>query len=357
VATADNTRMFSSGDSVRGALVDPDQVPASPQQQAPTRASRLQSNVEQIMAAMLPGVKSLLGDLNAAIASFKEPEALSTNQPGLSAWRQDRRQQYRKAVAAAYAETARRLRNMRVVAMGTAEERARELAAPRSPLDAGPTGDVSLDRILSTFSEVLDGALGIDDLEVRESQDAVRIVELFEVFSTFGTRSQPGGALVEDKMQGRILLFIGGDETSAAPRAVLIFRDDSGPNPRPLSVAQVTRHRIMRGTTPVADYGWRPAAGTPAPGQPLTETMAQFLIAPRVEPTLDTTSPYYAELRDMRIVVDTQSGFFGEGGALLGGVDWRIEFSVSARFFCLASAFSIPKVSSKTLTICPMIYS
>jgi hypothetical protein len=96
-------------------------------------------------------------------------------------------------------------------------------------------------------------------------------------------------------------------------------------------VAQVTRHRIMRGTSLVADYGWRPAAGTATPGIPVTETMGRFLIAPRVEPTMDTSSPYYSQLRDMRIVVDTQTGFFDAGGALLGGVDWRIEFSVSAR--------------------------
>jgi hypothetical protein len=87
----------------------------------------------------------------------------------------------------------------------------------------------------------------------------------------------------------------------------------------------------MRGTRLVKDYGWRPAAGTTVPGVPGTETYGTFLIAPNVEPTMDTSSPYYAQLRDMRIVVDTQSGFFDQSGALLGGVDWRIEFSVSAR--------------------------
>jgi hypothetical protein len=59
--------------------------------------------------------------------------------------------------------------------------------------------------------------------------------------------------------------------------------------------------------------------------------MGAFVIAPSVEPVMDTTSPYFTQLRDMRIVVDTQSGFFDEAGTLVGGVDWRIEYSVSSR--------------------------
>jgi hypothetical protein len=280
---------------------------------------------------LLPQVKAMLKGLESAVAAVKVPEVLATNQPGLKAWRQDRRETYRETIESVYSEATRRLEDMRTSAVATAEARARELAPPPSPMDDGPTGDWILDQTLAAFDEVLVGALGFKELQVRSSQDAVRVVELFEVFSTFASRSGPDEGPVEEAMQGRIMLFVGGDETASAPRAVLVFRDDSAPTPRPLVLAQVTRHRIMRGRTLVADYGWRPAANTPAPGMPRTETMDQFLIAPHVEPTMDTSSPYYQQLRDMRIVVDTQSGFFDEAGALLGGVDWRIEFSVSAR--------------------------
>jgi hypothetical protein len=319
-----------AGDRVRGALVDPDQVPAAPNQRPVTRAGRLAEDIQQILKLTLPEVKSLVGDLDRAVAGIKPPESLATNQPGLSAWRQDRRQQYRKTVTTAYAETARRLQNMLDFAMDSAEARARALAPPRSPLDPGPTGDATLDQALSTFAEVLDGALGLADLEVRQSQDAARVVELFEVFSTFGAK-QPGGGPAEDAMQGRIMLFVGGDETASAPRAVLVFRDDAGKSPRALVAAQVTRHRVMRGANVEADFGWRPSAGSQTPGVPPTEAMGAFVIAPSVEPVMDTTSPYFTQLRDMRIVVDTQSGFFDEAGTLVGGVDWRIEYSVSSR--------------------------
>jgi hypothetical protein len=96
-------------------------------------------------------------------------------------------------------------------------------------------------------------------------------------------------------------------------------------------VAQVTRHRILRGRTIVKDYGWRPAPVQGGPGRPATETLENYLIAPAVEPLLDRRAANYDQLRDLRVQVDLQTGVFEPDGRPIGGVVWRIEFSVSAR--------------------------
>jgi hypothetical protein len=48
---------------------------------------------------------------------------------------------------------------------------------------------------------------------------------------------------------------------------------------------------------------------------------------------VDRNAESFDQLRDMRIVVDIQSAVLDtqDGDKLLGGVDWRIEFQVSAR--------------------------
>jgi hypothetical protein len=132
-------------------------------------------------------------------------------------------------------------------------------------------------------------------------------------------------------MGGRIHLFLGGDETDGVPRALLAFRVDDGRKPAALHVRQALRHRILRGSTIVQDLGRRaaPAAGG-APGRPAAEVLDNLLLAPRVEPVVDRDAPAYQQLRDMRVQCDVQSAVF-EGERLLGGVDWRIEFQVSAR--------------------------
>jgi hypothetical protein len=358
-ATAANTHMLNSGPEVEEP--DPDRL-AGIGEPAITHGavSRAQTEklgvmLEAILATTLPVVARLREDLDAAAGQLAPPERLATNDSTLRTWGQAERDAYRAKVDLFYDEARRRLRGLEDAANIAAADQARTLAPTRAPLDTGATGDASLDTAVTTFAEVVDGAVGMRDVDVRHQQDRARQLDLFEVFSTFGARTallvaparvEPvaaaDGAAVETvaapqddtesdaeaAMGGRILLFVGGDETLGAPRALLAFRADKG-EPGGHHIAQVVRHRIMRGSSVVTDLGWRAAPTPGKPGLPQTEVLDNYLIAPRVEPAVDRTAPAFPELRDMRIVVDIQSAVLGPDNAVLGGVDWRIEFQVS----------------------------
>jgi hypothetical protein len=332
-ATPENTRLWSSGDDEMKATLLPEEElpPVTHGSLSRARTSRLDDAIEQILSATLPQVQQLMDELEEARARLPVPERLASNQPVLRDWRRDHQKLYRQAIDKAYDEVVRRLQAMYEAAVAAAEAQARQLAPPRAPLDEGASGDPALDSTLATFDEVLQGALGLDDLEVRRQQDLERKLELFEVFNTFGVEHPGTGANAEEQMGGRIMLFVGGDETAEAPRAVLVFRGDGVGPPRATRIVQVMRHRIMRGKTIVSDYGWRLAPFEGSPGVPATEVVESYLVAPEVEPTMNRNSPNYDQLRDMRVVVDVQSGFFDASDRLLGGADWRVEFSISRR--------------------------
>jgi hypothetical protein len=344
-ATAENTYMTHSEGDLDAQLVDEQDVPAAPPpatEGTPTegishgaasrqRVAALQEDLDGILALTLPEVRSLQAELDSALARIPAPEKLATQQPGLGHWREELLDIHKEQVGKACDETERRLKMMHVLAMDAALEQARTLAAERGPLDVGRTGDLALDSTLEQFSEVLDGALGLPDLDLRRSQETSQIVELFEIFNSFALKEPDGTTAAEDRMNGRLLLFVGGDETGAAPRAVFAFRDTSADTPRTRVVAQVTRHRILRGSTIVKDYGWRAAPVKGRPGLPETEVLENYLIAPAVEPILNRAADAYDQLRDLRVQIDLQTGVFETNGTPIGGVDWRLEFSVSAR--------------------------
>ncbi len=339
-ARASNTYMAESGPSVENnestsiAGMGEPAITHGALSRSVTR--KLDTMLEAILRSTLPEVAGLHKDLEASAAQLVPPERLATNDTTLRAWGQAERDNYRSVVDVIYDEATRRLKGLEEAADEAAAAQARTLAPQRSPLDTGATGDAALDTAVTTFGEVMAGAVGLREVDVRHQQDRARQLDLFEVFSSFGAKkaavlageeSSPD-AEAESEMHGRILLFVGGDETLGAPRALLAFRSDAN-EPESHRLVQVMRHRVMRGGAIVADLGWRAAPTQGKPGLPKTTVLENFLIAPRVEPVLDRSSPSYANLTDMRIVVDIQSAVLDADKQVLGGVDWRIEFQVS----------------------------
>ncbi|MGQ0551648.1 MAG: hypothetical protein ACT4PU_00335 [Planctomycetota bacterium] len=288
------------------------------------RVATLQRALDQILAATVAEVDVLQADLTAALAGVIPPERLATNDPALRRWREDEYRTYREVVQRSYAEAERRLQGMYEAAVGAARGRAQMLAPVRSPLDQGLVGDPALDATLSSFEEVLSHAVGLDDFEHRREQDLQRGRELFEVFSTFGVEG------VEERLAGRLLLFLGGDEAEGTPRALLVYRDDAGRDVAEFSFRQAVRFRVFRGPTLVSDLGWRLVPTPLGRGEPAVEAFGNCLLATQVEPFIDQTASSFDSLRDMRILADMQSALVGSDGLILGGVDWRLEFSVSA---------------------------
>lgn len=329
VATAESTHLWESTPTDRRSMAQQvaDQPPLALTHGALSRARghELQTRLDLLYGVVQPEVERLQADLARALDALQRPERLATTDPVLRTWRSARREAYQSAVALFHDEAARRLEGLRDATLAQAADIARQLATERGPMDAGPTGDPALDEVLHTFSEVIEGAVDLNELSVQRSQNLERRVDLFEAFSSFGRAE-------EAQMGGRLHLFVGGDETDGVPRALLAFRVDDGRDPSTLRFTQALRHRILRGSTVVQDLGWRaaPQVGGGRAGHPQTEVLDNVLIAPQVEPVIDRSAPAYGQLRDMRIQCDVQS-VVHDGERVLGGVDWRVEFQVSAR--------------------------
>jgi hypothetical protein len=289
------------------------------------KTAQLEEDLQAIMRTTLGEMNALTTDLESVVGRLTPPPRLATTDPILKGWREDLRESYQVTVDGLYAEASRRLKGLEEAAYAAGLQRAMSQATPASPLDAGRTGDPAIDSSLETFDEVVRDSIGQLDLSDRQGHDRRRRLDLFEVFSSFGS------AGAEAAMGGRILLFVGGDETNGVPMALLAFRCDDGSDPRSRNFGQVFRHRVMRGPTVVKDLGWRLApVASGAPGRPHTETLDVFVLAPDCQPVVDRSSPHFDELRDMRILVDVQSAVFDAAGKLLGGVDWRLEYKVSS---------------------------
>jgi hypothetical protein len=312
------------GESLESALANQPPLPVTHGAMSRARSDALETRLTQILKVVQPEIDSLQANLRKAVDSLGRPERLATTDPVLKTWHAAERDNYQKSVGMFYDEAAKRLGELRDATVEAAAAQARTLASARGPMDAGATGDPALDSALQTFNEVVDGVIDLSDLNVHRSQDLERRTDLFEAFTSFG---QPA----EATMVGRILLYVGGDETDGVPRALLAFRVDDDRKPGSLHIEQVLRHRILRGNTEVKDLGWRLAPFTGAlgtTGRPATEVLENVLVAPRVEPLINKQAATFDQLRDMRIQCDVQSGVF-DGDKLLGGMDWRIEFVVS----------------------------
>ncbi|HEX5012446.1 MAG TPA: hypothetical protein VFY71_18815 [Planctomycetota bacterium] len=327
VATAEGTHLISSTPQDRQSqaemLDSQPPLPITHGALSRERSAELAGKLDQMLAVVLPEIDGLHADLDKAIAALPRPEHLATADPVLKTWRADDIAAYQDRITLYFDEAARRLTELRDATLTEAIAQARTLATPRGPMDTGATGDPALDTQLETFEEVLDGAVAMNALNVKKSGALVRRLDLFEAFSTFGVPQ-------EAAMGGRILLFVGGDETGGVPRGVLAFRIDDERDPKRLHVVQALRHRILRGNTMVADLGWRLAPVPSGTGKLATETLDNLLIVPHFEPVIDQNAPAYDQLKDMRIQVDGQLAVF-DGDKLLGGADWRVEFVVDLR--------------------------
>jgi len=327
VATAEGTHLISSTPQDRQSqaemLNSQPPLPITHGALSRERSEELATMLDQMLAVVLPEIDSLHSDLDKAIAALPRPEHLATADPVLKTWRVADIAAYQERVTLFCDEAGRRLTELRDATLAEAIAQARTLATPRGPMDQGATGDPALDTQLETFEEVLDGAVALNALQVKKSGALVRRLDLFEAFSTFGVPQ-------EAAMGGRILLFVGGDETGGIPRGLLAFRIDDERDPKKLHVVQALRHRILRGNTMVADLGWRLAPVPTGNGRLATEVLDNILIAPHFEPVIDQSAPAYEQLRDMLIQVDGQLAVF-DGDKLLGGADWRVEFVVDLR--------------------------
>jgi len=327
VATAEGTHLISSTPQDRQSqaemLASQPPLPITHGALSRERSAELAGKLDQMLAVVLPEIDGLHADLDKAIAALPRPEHLATADPVLKTWHADDITAYQDRITLYFDEAARRLTELRDATLTEATAQARALATPRGPMDTGATGDPALDTQLETFEEVLDGAVAMNALQVKKSGALVRRLDLFEAFSTFGVPQ-------EAAMGGRILLFVGGDETGGVPRGVLAFRIDDERDPKRLHVVQALRHRILRGNTMVADLGWRLAPVPSGTGRLASETLDNVLIVPHFEPVIDQNAPAYDQLKDMRIQVDGQLAVF-DGDKLLGGADWRVEFVVDLR--------------------------
>ncbi len=284
-----------------------------------TRAEQLDTMISEILEVTKPAAAGIRSRLGHAIDALQVPEKLATNEYGLRGWREERRDGYVNEVETLYNDAEGQLLTLLDAAMTTARNQARRLAPVRSPLDAGATGEPVLDKRLTTLEEFLNGKVALSDVDASREQDKKRVTELVQVFSSFGV----DGA--DEALGGRLLLFVGTSSEDGRPRCMVVYRSDEG-MPESHAMAQVMRHRVLRGSTIVYDRGWRALPGL-APGYPETEVFDNFAMAPAVEPVV-LDDP---RLRDMRIIIDVQTAVVGPSGELRGGVDWRLEYSVSTR--------------------------
>jgi hypothetical protein len=315
----------AEGQSMSDALASQPPLPETHGARSRARSDELGARLEEILQVVEPEVKGLQNNLQLAVAALPRPEKIATTDPALHQWRQIDRDNYQKNVTFFYDEATRRLTQLRDATIEAAAEQARTLATARGPMDSGATGDPALDSALETFNEVVEGLIGLNELGVHHSQDIERRVDLFEAFTSFGQPHQ-------EQLGGRLMLFVGGDETDGIPRGLLAFRIDDNRDPKEFHVEQCLRHRIMRGNTVVQDLGWRLAPFAPGngtAGRPATELLENWVIAPHMEPVINRAAKSYDELRDMRIQCDGQSAIF-QGDKLVGGMDWRVEFVVTA---------------------------
>jgi hypothetical protein len=290
------------------------------------RARRMDAIIHQIVATTRPAGRAVRRQLDEAVAALDVPEQLVSNAEGLRTWREADRDLRAEVVGALYDSALDKLDKLTKVAMVMAELQGKRLTSAPSPLDEGPTGDPVVDTRLVSLEEIIAGAMAYAGLESTRELERGRTLELLPVFNSHGTEG------ADEAMGGRIEFFIGGGESSALPRCVMTFRRDDG-DADGYRFAQVVRYRVMRGDEIIEDIDWRaaPTSESSARGFPVTELWNGILIAPSLEPIIDRNAEGFESLLDCMVRVDCQTALIDPAGQVLGGVDWRIEFSVSRR--------------------------
>ncbi len=289
------------------------------------RGERLDAVIDMLLLETGPAVNAVTGQLAQRVGGLHAPLKLATDERGLKGWGAAERRSFQAEVDAAYDTARGQLSQLQGLAMATATQIALDMATSQPFLENGLTGDRQLDLRLTALDEVLDSAVNIDSLESAREQDKARGLELLESFSSFGIEG------AEEALDGRLMLFIGGDEFEGAPRCMLVYRHDGPRDAGSYSFAQVYRHRIMRGDALVQEIPWRPVRSAEADGFPARFLYDEYLVAQDVQPVINTAAPNFHELHDMRIVADVQSAMISPEGEIIGGVDWRIQFAVSRR--------------------------
>ncbi len=291
--------------------------------QSRQRVAQLNTELKAILSSTLPTVRELYANLDTYLGALERPETLATPETKLRGWGEADVVSYKAVVDVAFDEVHERLSGIYDVAVATAAQRAQSLAGAPSPLDGGDTGDTALDLALTAFEETMRGAVGLSRLDNMRQEYRNLETEIVQTFTSFGDEG------AQEMLDGRLLVFIGGNEVRA-PRCMIAYRNDSEHALAGYRLVQVVRHRVMRGNAIVHDLGWRPMPGT-SPGYPAMSVHDNYLVAEAVEPLVRTDAPGYDNLRDSRVIVDIQSGVLGPSGQLLGSVDWRIDYYVSGR--------------------------
>jgi len=283
------------------------------------RQRMLQEDLGELLAEVLPQIRALREQLTADVAAMDPPERLATADKLLVEWHREAWKEHQERVEARYERARVELEALQASATQRATAMARAMAPPASPLDAGPTGDMLLDQELTSFDETLRSELLLEQLLADQLRDALGRVELVQIWSSF---RRPGA---DEALGGRLLLFVGGSESSEGPRCQLVFQAAEGSTPRG-RVVQAMRHRIMKGGTLVQDEGWRLM-----PTEPPVSRFGSALFVGNLGPRLRSEAAGFSQLHDMRVLVDMQVALLDEAGQVRGGVDWRVEFRVTLR--------------------------
>ncbi len=262
--------------------------------------------------------RQVRGDLEAELAAMEPPERLGSDDRTIRNWQVAEGKQHQQAVSELYEASIKILEDLETEALAQAVAMAEGLVGKRSPMDDGPTGDVTVDQTITSFEETLRAEVGLNELRARAQRDAISSIDLVQVFTTFAV------ADADELLGGRMVLFIGGEPGTESPHVKLVLKGQEAV-PQNVRVLQAVRHRVFRGNTIAQDLGWQKM-----PRGPQISEHEMSLIVGNIEPRLDTTAEAFRSLYDMRVVSDLQTVIV-QNQKVLGGVDWRIEFRVTTR--------------------------
>lgn len=281
--------------------------------------SELRASLRTILDETLPQVQREKAALHAELATLDIPVTLAARHADLRDWHTSEVLDYQARVTALFDARVASIRALFEGALRRGEAAAVSMAAERSPVDLGLTGNPLLDRQMVGYRETLERECGFETLEAERFQWSLRSISLFEAYNSFGDEE----ALAA--IGGRMILFVGGEDIEE-PVACLVLEmhDDEAREQR--GFAQVMRHRVVRGDTLVTDMGWRAL-----PAQARIETHGRYVIASGLAPRIDTEPSGFEPLAGKRVLVDMQTAVFDEAARLLGGVNWQVEFRVTER--------------------------